>query len=103
MISTPLMENHSSIDADISNLMNDIADYLSQTQRGIMIDISSLPIKIVNLQSRVQNAPKDDRQELTKSMEQVMQSLNTLSNEIQLRHDSLSRDINALENTSHKE
>ncbi|MBO0335132.1 hypothetical protein J0X12_16035 [Sneathiella sp. CAU 1612] len=97
------MENFATINADISDLMNDISDYLDQTQRGIMIDMSTLPEKIIRIQGRVQNAPKDDRQELTKFMDQVMQSLNTLSNEIQLRYDSLTRDIGTLENNSHKE
>jgi DNA-binding transcriptional regulator GbsR (MarR family) len=97
------MENTRTISADISDVMNDIAEYMDQTQRGIMIDMSSLPDKLIQLQSRVQNAPKEERQELTESMEQVMQSLNTLSNEIQQRYDALNRDINSLENSTVKE
>lgn len=97
------MENFATINADISNLMNDISGYLDLTQRGILIDMSSLPEKIIHIHGRVQNAPKDDRQELSKFMDQVMQSLNTLSKEIQLRYDTLSRDIGALENNTHKE
>ena len=73
---------------------------MEQARRGIMIDMSSLPEKIVRLQGRVQNAPKDDRQALAEFMGQVMQSLNTLSNEIQQRYDSLSRDISGLENNT---
>ncbi len=97
------MENFATINADISDVQNDITEYLEQTRRGIMIDMGSLPQKIVRLQGRVQSAPKDERQELSQFMGQVMQSLNTLSNEIQQRYDSLSRDINALENNTHKE
>lgn len=97
------MENFATINADISSLMNDISGYLDLTQRGILIDMSSLPEKIIHIHGRVQNAPKDDRQELSKFMDQVMQSLNTLSKEIQLRYDTLSRDIGALENNTHKE
>jgi hypothetical protein len=65
--------------------------------------MGSLPQKIVHLQGRVQNAPKDERQELSQFMTQVMQSLNILSDEIQKRYDSLSSDISTLENHTHKE
>ncbi|MDF2367994.1 hypothetical protein [Sneathiella sp.] len=97
------MENFAKINADISDVLNDITEYLEQTRRGIMIDMGPLPEKIVRLQGRVQSAPKNERQELSHFMGQVMQSLNTLSDEIQQRFDSLSRDINTLENTAHKE
>ncbi|MEX1034395.1 MAG: hypothetical protein WDZ54_00455 [Sneathiella sp.] len=93
----------STINSDISELLNDISVYLEQTRNGIMIDMSSLPEKIIRVQGRVQNAPRDDRLELTKFMNQVMQSLNTLSNEIQQRHDTLGRDIHALESGARKE
>lgn len=97
------MENFATINADISDVLNDITEYLDQTRRGIMIDMGSLPQKIVYLQGRVQSAPKEERQELSQFMAQVMQSLNILSDEIQKRYDSLSSDINALENHTDKE
>jgi len=97
------MEDRSIINADISNVMNDIAGYLQQTRDGMMIDMSSLPDKIVRLQSRVQSAPKPDRLELTNFMNQMMQSLDTLSHEIQQRHDTLARDVINLESGLHKE
>tara|TARA_R110000787_G_scaffold48866_4_gene117385 strand:+ start:27309 stop:27602 length:294 start_codon:yes stop_codon:yes gene_type:complete len=97
------MENMSTINSDISDLLNDISVYLEQTRNGIMVDMASLPEKIVRVQGRVQSAPRDDRIELTKFMNQVMQSLNTLSDEIQQRHDALGRDIHAMESGLNKE
>ena len=97
------MKDLKTINSDISDVMNDIADYLEQTRNGIMIDMSSLPEKIIRLQSEVQSTPRNDRIELTNSMNKVMESLNTLSNEIQQRHDAISRDIQTLESGAHKE
>ncbi|MFC4270526.1 hypothetical protein GQF03_02105 [Sneathiella chungangensis] len=97
------MEDITKINSDISDVMKDISDYLEQTRKGLMIDMSSLPEKIVRIQGKVQSAPRNERLELTNFMNQVMQSLTMLSNEIQQRHDSLGRDIDTLEGRVYKE
>jgi hypothetical protein len=97
------MEDIASIKTDVSELINDISRYLEQTRDGIMVDIGALPEQIVRLQGRMQSAPKQQRAELSNFMKQVMQALNELAAEIQLRHDSLARNIDKFDGAVHKE
>ena len=97
------MEDIAAIKTDVSDLLNNISDYLEQTRNGVMIDIGALPETIVSLQSRMQNAPKQERAELLNVMSQVMQSLNDLAGEIQQRHDALAKDIDRLDSATVKE
>lgn len=94
------MDNIAAINAEISDVMNDIAVYLDQTRKGLMIDMSSLPGRIVSIQSHVQNAPRDERLRLTEFMNQMMQALNALSDEVQKQHDLVDRRIRKAEETS---
>ncbi|MAL80723.1 MAG: hypothetical protein CMN55_16725 [Sneathiella sp.] len=94
------MEKIANINAEISDVMNDISDYLEQTRQGLMVDMGSLPEKIVRLQGRVQSAPREDRLRLTVFMNQMMQALNLLSDEIQKQHDLISRNIQRVEGSA---
>ena len=97
------MDDIATIKTDVSELLENISDYLEQTRNGVMIDISALPETIVRLQSRMQSAPKQERAELSNFMNQVMKSLNDLAGEIQQRHDSLTKDIDRLDSATVKE
>ena len=91
------MDNIAVINAEISDVMDDIADYLEQTRQGLMIDMSSLPNRIVRIQGHVQSAPREDRLRLTEFMNQMMHALNALSDEVQKQHDILHQTIRNIE------
>lgn len=91
------MNDSTTVKTDISALSADISRYLAQTRNGAMIDISSLPDRLVEIHQRVQNASHSQRPELSHLLTEVIGSLDELSREIQIRHDKISGDIDRLD------
>ncbi|TNE35365.1 MAG: hypothetical protein EP348_09130 [Alphaproteobacteria bacterium] len=97
------MIQNSEIDAIISSLMSDLSGYTEQTRNGTMIDLGTLPGRILEVQGMVQRAPSKDRPRLSTSLNNLLKKLDELSQEIQRAHDDLSLDIDRLDMATGKE
>lgn len=91
------MTNSATVKTDISALSADISRYLAQTRKGQMIDIGSLPDRVIEIHQRVQNASHLQRPELLGLLNEVIHSLDELAREIQVRHDHLTKEISGLD------
>lgn len=97
------MTNEMNVENVISALHADIFRYRQQTQNGSMIDIATLPERILEIHRRVQIAEHDQRLELSQQLNKVIAALDELSRDVHNQHDQLARNIDVLEGPRAKE
>lgn len=97
------MMNDADVKLDISAMQADISRYRQQTQAGSMIDISTLPERIMDIHRQVQIAAPEHRPELSQLLTSVIGTLDELSRDVQTQHDRISRNIGILEGPEAKE
>ncbi|USG59779.1 hypothetical protein NBZ79_11380 [Sneathiella marina] len=97
------MMNDTNVKLEISALQADISRYRLQTQEGSMIDIATLPERVMDIHRRVQIAAPEHRPELSLLLTNVIGALDELSRDVQTQHDLVTRNIDVLEGPRAKE
>ncbi|MEH6526391.1 MAG: hypothetical protein V7723_09980 [Sneathiella sp.] len=97
------MMNNENVERDITALHADISRYRLQTQEGSMIDIATLPERVVDIHRRVQIAAPDQRLELSQLLNNVITALDDLSRDVQMQHDLITHNIDILDGPRAKE
>jgi hypothetical protein len=97
------MTNNVNVKLEISALEADISRYRLQTQEGTMIDIATLPERVMDIHRQVQIAAPEHRQELSILLSNVISALDELSRDVQIQHDLISQNIDVVEGPRAKE
>jgi len=97
------MTNNVNVKLEISALEADISRYRLQTQEGTMIDIATLPERVMDIHRQVQIAAPEHRPELSQLLSNVISALDELSRDVQIQHDLISQNIDVVEGPRAKE
>lgn len=97
------MTNNVNVKREISALEADISRYRLQTQEGTMIDIATLPERVMDIHRQVQIAAPEHRPELSQLLSNVISALDELSRDIQIQHDLISQNIDIVDGPRAKE
>ena len=97
------MTNNVNVKLEISALEADISRYRLQTQEGSMIDIATLPERVMDIHRQVQMAAPEHRPELSQLLSNVISALDELSRDVHIQHDLITQNIDVLEAPRAKE
>lgn len=97
------MTNNVNVKREISALEADISRYRLQTQEGTMIDIATLPERVMDIHRQVQIAAPEHRPELSQLLSNVISALDELSRDVQIQHDLISQNIDIVDGPRAKE